>query len=222
MRARNAQRPAHAIIAALSVVRERSGKTDRDAVAPSPSAASVARSSELAATPPESASTLDPFSAVDRLDALDERRHDRTLEGGEEVGEVRVERGPGRGAAPSTPRLSNSRSIAVLSPEKEKSCGTVARPADREREPRAVAARGDAVDRRDRRDSRGPRAARPCRRLRRGRRRACARSGRCDRARRERARRARPRRRGRGTGTRRRAPARRRARRNGEKRWPSR
>ena len=222
--------------ARLPAVPQQSGKRDhrgvvgREARAPAgapgrgarpPTPRASRRSSEFAATPPESASGGSPrprctvstrsTSAVTIARWKDARRSTRSG-GSERPGRAarrrrRASRTPA--ASPSSGRRTRNRSSRRRRGRPEEGTGF------RRRAPRCGR-------RPVRPDSRGPRGARPCRRPRPARRRASARSGRCGPPRPGRTRRGRRRRRARGTETRPAAPARRPARRNAEKRWPSR
>ena len=92
-------------MAALSVVQRPLGQQDRDAAARAPQAESVARSSEFAATPPESASARMPSRAWTASTRSSERRHDRALEGREQVDELRRRGASGSSGEPSIAAL---------------------------------------------------------------------------------------------------------------------
>ena len=175
---RKRRRPAQAIMAALSVVKARSGSRTgtRCRRAPGRERGAQLRVGGHAARERERPHAL---VAVDRLDAVEQGGHDRVLEGRAAGRRGRARGRPGRAASRRSPRFSSSRSIAVFRPENEKSRdAVVGRVRWRSGWRSARAAGGDAVDDRVRRGNRARRGGRSCRTLRRARRRACGRWGR--------------------------------------------
>ena len=133
-------------MAALSVVKRAVGQEHRDAALPLPQAESVARSSVLAATPPERASARMPSLACTVVDAV-ERGPRRSRAGRRRAGR----RGPGRGVrgrAASRPRRAARTRAASRSsgPRRKNRASRRRRGRSENGEAVAAAARGDPVD----------------------------------------------------------------------------
>ena len=218
---RNRSSPAHAIIAALSVVRERSGRCTGTPFSLAPGRERRAQLRVGGHAPGERER---PDALVARARSSTRSSRAATIARWKEASRSTssgsrafgIER---RAVHAALLELAQHRGLQAREGEVARA---VAGAADRERIAVAAAARGDRGRRRGRPDSRAPPGARSCRRPRRARRRACGRAERCGPPRRARARRGRPRRRARGTGSVTGSGGSPSGRRNAEKRCPSR